>query len=153
MNIRWISIGFAVVFVLWCGWLFAIFRTLPEEIPIHFNGLGEADGWGHRNTLWLLPAVALFTTVVVIGAPLRAPDLINYPVKITPENKQRQWDLMMQFMIALAALCLILFMYISYVMVRKSLGHSSPSVIWLWLQIGLMFVLMGIYWWRSRKAA
>ena len=32
-------------------------RRMPEEIPTHFNAAGQADGWGSKSSILLLPIV------------------------------------------------------------------------------------------------
>jgi uncharacterized membrane protein len=65
---------------------------MPESIPTHFNFKGEADDYGPRLTLFLLPAIA---SVITIGMTWlsRYPGIFNYPVKITGENAERQQKL------------------------------------------------------------
>ncbi|MDX2029143.1 MAG: DUF1648 domain-containing protein [Blastocatellia bacterium] len=47
------------VVVLLVGWWIAVsvYPRLPDRIPIHFGLSGEADGWGGRAMIFLLPAV------------------------------------------------------------------------------------------------
>ncbi|MHC5741499.1 MAG: DUF1648 domain-containing protein [Nostoc sp.] len=33
--------------------------TLPDTIPVHFGFDGQANGWGSKKVLWLLPIVGL----------------------------------------------------------------------------------------------
>jgi uncharacterized membrane protein len=40
------------------------FQYLPEQIPTHFNALGEADDHGSKLNIFLLPAIA---TMIVFG--------------------------------------------------------------------------------------
>lgn len=56
-----------------------------ELVPVHFNLYGEADGWGNRSDLWILPSLALF---FYLGFFLfeRCYTKFNYPLKITERN-------------------------------------------------------------------
>lgn len=36
-------------------YLFSIWGSLPEEVPIHWNAAGEVDGYGSKSSLLLLP--------------------------------------------------------------------------------------------------
>lgn len=62
-----------------------VYRSLPEEIPIHFNAKGEADGWGGRAVIFGMPLMALpmFIILFFLG---KSPQVHNYPVKVTEEN-------------------------------------------------------------------
>ncbi|MHC5596804.1 MAG: DUF1648 domain-containing protein [Nostoc sp.] len=33
--------------------------TLPDTIPVHFGFDGQANGWGSKKVLWLLPIIGL----------------------------------------------------------------------------------------------
>ena len=33
---------------------FYLYPTLPAKIPMHFNMNGEVDGWGSRESIYLL---------------------------------------------------------------------------------------------------
>jgi uncharacterized membrane protein len=65
------------------------YSSMPETIPTHFNFKGEADDYGPRLTIFLLPAIA---SVITIGMTWlsRYPGKFNYPVKITEENVEKQ---------------------------------------------------------------
>ena len=36
---------------------FYLYPTLPAKIPMHFNMNGEVDGWGSRESIYLLPSI------------------------------------------------------------------------------------------------
>lgn len=73
-----------LILVLWIA-VIAGQAYLPEQIPIHFNSLGEADGYGKKETLLILPGIA---TLLYFGmSRLNAyPYLFNYPEQVTPAN-------------------------------------------------------------------
>ena len=50
-------------------WILAIlsFPDLPESIPTHFNAAGEADGFGEKTNIFVLPIVG---TILFIGMTL-----------------------------------------------------------------------------------
>jgi Protein of unknown function (DUF1648) len=45
----------------------ARYRDLPETIPIHFGLDGRPNGYGPRNTIWLVPAVQLLLTASALS--------------------------------------------------------------------------------------
>ena len=75
----------ATFLVLMIGFPLYYFNELPNTIPIHFNGSGEADGFSQKNTVWTLPVIGL---VIYIGMLIlnRYPHILNYPREITEEN-------------------------------------------------------------------
>lgn len=63
------------------------YATLPNEIPIHFNLAGVADGWGPKRYVFVL--VGVFGALVFGSAWLSTkPHLFNYPTEITESNAQ-----------------------------------------------------------------
>lgn len=48
----WIDVLTFSLMVGMIGYVFFSYSKLPVEIPIHFNLAGEADGWGHKGTLF-----------------------------------------------------------------------------------------------------
>ena len=80
--------GLAVLWVI----TFLFYAQLPEIIPTHFNGAGQIDGMGSKNTIWLLPAI---TTILFAGLTVlnRYPHTFNYLEEITPANAERNYRL------------------------------------------------------------
>lgn len=79
-SITW---GVVVLMVLIpFGYAYFLFPSLPDTIPIHFNAKGEADGWGSKHQIYLLPtilgAVGLFVFLLMSNIqkidPKRYPD-------------------------------------------------------------------------------
>ena len=71
------------------GWLFILaiwvltltnYTNLPDTIPTHFNGAGQADGFGHKAMILILPVIA---TILYVGltALNKFPHAFNYPTR------------------------------------------------------------------------
>ena len=73
-------------------WLLVIFKyaNLADVIPIHYNAAGEADKFGGKNTIFILPVVA---TILFIGLTVlnKFPHIFNYIREITNENAYFQY--------------------------------------------------------------
>lgn len=151
MNMRILYLGIAVWFVAWITWLLSVYTGLPDVIPTHFNAAGEVDGHGGKGSLWMLPGIALFTVLITLGLPQAAPSLINYPVKITEENRERQYALMLQFLSGLTLIMMALFTYISWITVRIATSGEANADLGLgvWLLIAPMFLWIFISIYRS----
>ena len=67
--------------------IYSVFQlaTLPAEVPIHFNFAGEADGWGSKYILLVLPLIAIVMTVA-LEALEKHPQLHNYPERLNESN-------------------------------------------------------------------
>lgn len=122
--------------IAWCAvialWLYAfnVIGSLPDTVPIHFNLENEADNWGSKHTLWLMPILA---TVIVGGFQVlkRYPEHLNYAVAITESNKQTQHQLAFLLLSYLAAFIPLLFLLIIYSTVRYVDQGSFEFPIWL----------------------
>ena len=61
------------------------FQNMPEIIPTHYGIDGQADGWGSRSTIFILPFISLLLSIG-LSTLNRFPHLFNYTVKVTEEN-------------------------------------------------------------------
>jgi uncharacterized membrane protein len=142
-----------VVYLLWVGWLVYMYPQLPAEIPTHFNARGVADGWGPRAVLISIPVVALFTSGVLLALAFSTSGLINYPVKLTEDNRDRQQRLMRHFLTVLAYIVLTLMIYISVAMVRgaHAPADSGYQAGGFWFFLAALLLWIGWYFWQSRQ--
>ncbi len=64
------------------------YNQLPEELPIHFNTPQKnSDGYGNKSFLWELP-ILMGIIVFIIYKLSNYPGILNYPIKIKPENAE-----------------------------------------------------------------
>jgi hypothetical protein len=61
---------------------------LPVRIPTHFNLLGQPDNWGSSRMLLLFPAIAAAIYLMMTWVS-RYPSAFNFPVRVTPRNRER----------------------------------------------------------------
>ena len=63
---------------------------MPETIPTHFNFKGEADCYGSKSNLWILPGIAIliYSLFSILN---RFPHIHNYMVNITEENAMKNY--------------------------------------------------------------
>ena len=69
-------------------YLIYMWNGLPEQIPSHYNGAGQADGWSGKGSLWFSPVMAVLL-YGFISLMEQFPDLWNTGIEVTPENKER----------------------------------------------------------------
>lgn len=67
-------------------------NNLPDRVPTHFTFTGVPDGYGSRSALiWeLVVALAVFLLITIAQ---KFPGSWNFPVRITAENKGREYML------------------------------------------------------------
>ncbi len=117
---------------------------LPDEIPGHFNGMGEVDRWGgSKIELFILPFIGLFLWIVMGGLLEKAPHMHNYPSRLNESNVKAFYLNSRKILNQVKNICLILFAFISIQMVRIGLGEVN-SLGWWFLPIVLIVVLIPI---------
>jgi uncharacterized membrane protein len=99
------------------------YMDLPETIATQFNAKGEADGFGSKMTLWLLPGITLFIYIIMLVIN-RVPHLHNYMVNITEENALKNYRLSTRLVRFTNLYCLIIFALVSYKIIETSKGNS-----------------------------
>lgn len=100
------------------------FRQLPDTIPTHFNASGTPDGYGSKNTLWILPVTAVFMYLMM--TVLEAlPHIYNYMVEITPENAPTQYRIATRLIRILKTVILVLLAFISYKTIKTTTGGAA----------------------------
>ena len=84
------AVGYGVFIV---GVLYSIISlsTLPSEVPIHFNFVGEADGWGSKYVLLVLPLIGI-VTVLALEAVEKRPHIHNYPQYMNEANVRQFYE-------------------------------------------------------------
>lgn len=121
-------------------YLAAVWTSVPEKIPMHYNFAGEIDRWGGKGELLFLLAMTwgLFVLVSVIE---RFPQIWNTGVKVTPENKGRVYRIL-KYMLKTMKLCIMLifsFLIIHTIRMEALPGWFMPAILLL------MFGNMGFW--------
>lgn len=112
----------AVVFMVLYPFYF--YGQLPAEIPNHFDGSGNVNGYGHKSGIWLVPAIAL-GTYVFLWLLNKIPHQFNYTVEITEENAHSQYQMATRLMRIINVTMVVFFAYITYTMVKAGLGGAE----------------------------
>lgn len=80
LTIAALAVQFLAPIVRW--------SRLPDPMPIHFNLTGEADGWGSRGTVFLLPVIALIGCALIALVIYRVkPEDWSLPYSVPPQRK------------------------------------------------------------------
>jgi len=136
-----ISIAVLCVIILYIGLLW---NSLPSQVPIHFNAEGNADRWGSRSILLLLPGVCL---LLFIGFSIvsRYPHRFNYPIMITAENAQEKYTLTRLLVSWLKVETILVISYMEWSMLQTAVGEYRGISIWL-LPVCIAVLLGTIGW-------
>jgi uncharacterized membrane protein len=116
-------------------------NALPDRIPTHFDSAGNPNAWGSPgNSLFILPAVAT-VVFLLIGLVNRKPERFNYPVRVTPQNRNRLQALALQLIACIQAESTGLLAILQYSILQAfRAGHFSlnPALI----PIGVAIILL-----------
>jgi uncharacterized membrane protein len=136
--------GWLALALLWTITLF-YFRKLPGTVPTHFNAAGNADGFGTRSTVFLLPSLG---TLLFIGLSVlkNFPYVFNYPVKITPENALKQYTMAVRLIRVLKFCIILIFTMLTWMSCTAAINRTNSLGAWfLPVTLMIMFVPLGIY--------
>jgi uncharacterized membrane protein len=114
---------------------------LPEQVPVHFNVVGEADGWGSKRIALIL---SVFGIVVMAICSIAAYNykMVNLPFRLNPENLSQQVTLIGRMMRILSVLCGLLFITILSMVAAPQWGiQSICSLLYLIIIVCLVVVL------------
>lgn len=128
------------------------YGELPDQIPTHFDGSGQPDGYGSRSSLiWLLGLSTAMWAGLWFAA--RIPHLHNYPFKVTEQNAAALYAVSRELMFAVRAAVQVMFAYILHGIVAVAMGDGEglgPAVA---LTILPIIVLLIVYMTRMSTAA
>lgn len=99
-----------------------MYDGLPEIMPQHFNAKGEADGFGPKKVLFILPAVGAVTLLIMFAAMWT--DKYNLPENVSIESARKATG---QLTVSIQ----IIFLILSYTSIKSGLEGSSPLGAWV----------------------
>ncbi len=125
---RWYPAGLALIAAIAS---LAVLNRLPEQMPVHFDMHGNANGWMPRAIgAFLPPALILFLWALLHVAPRIDPRRANY------EKFGEAWE------ITIGAVLGLIFA-IHFVVLALALGYPVPMQRVFPVLIGTVFVVMG----------
>lgn len=116
-------------------YLILAWKTIPDQIPDHYNAAGEIDRWGSKSELIVLPIISWLIFGLITLAE-RYPGIWNTGVRITPENRDAVYRLLKNLIAVIKIFVLLMFGSITVI---SSLRLSLP----VWYILGFMALLFG----------
>lgn len=112
-------------------------NQLPEEIPTHFNLLGQADGYNHKmSAIFGLPTLMLLMHWLLLFIMIKDPKSSNISSKI---------QLLIYGIIPFVSCLSMISIY------GESLGYSMMSGILAQIFMGVLMIVIGNYLPKTRK--
>ena len=106
-------------------WLIAYWKNIPAEIPTHFDLYGNADDFGSKKDIIMLP---IFTWIMlgVMSLVELCPGAWNTGVKVTPENSARVYGIIKGMLVWVKFIVMLIFVLMT---IFSALSKSLP--VWL----------------------
>ena len=144
-TLDWIFeiIAFSCLVWIWI-YCFISYSTLPDVIPVHYNELGFPNGYGSKDTIWLIPGIV---TIVVVALFFlnKYPHLFNYAVNITEQNALKQYQLSTRLLRIISMNVACLFNYIVYKEVEgATTGYSRLD--WWFIPLLIASIVIPTFW-------
>ena len=135
--------GYVILAGLWIFNTISFF-SLPEIIPIHFDGNGDVDGYGKRATIFLLPIIGtfLFGMMTILN---KSPENFNYSVEINTDNAEKQYTIATRLMRILKVIMIFIFLLIDYQTVQIAMGEATRLGNWFMLVISVLIFCPILY--------
>jgi len=130
--------------------LFYYWSALPDVIPTHFGISGEADGWGSKNTLFVLLVMSVFLYVMMTVLNF-FPHIFNYTVEITEKNARAQYSNARSMLNIIKVEMVYLFAYLTWGTVQVALGNASGLDVRIMIIAIILISVSPLYFiWRMR---
>ena len=104
--------------------------SLPDNVAIHFNGSGQANGWGHKNVLWLAFGIALSLYAIMTFISYR-PGL--YKSRMTKNNIEEQYKMTSEMARTVKAFILLACIGLTTFMLMTAQGKWTEQIPFLFL--------------------
>ncbi|WP_174614301.1 DUF1648 domain-containing protein [Virgibacillus ihumii] len=111
------------------------YESLPDRIPTYFNAQGEADGWGSKSSIFILPVITALTFILLYFLT-KAPHIFNLPVTITEDNAPRIYSLARTMMAVFNFEIVLILSYATWSTIQATRGEST---------LGVGFILFTIF--------
>ena len=112
-------------------------NQLPEEIPTHFNLLGQADGYNHKmSAIFGLPTLMLLMHWLLLFLMIKDPKSSNISSKI---------QVLIYWIIPFVSCLSMISIY------GESLGYSMMSGLLAQIFMGVLMIVIGNYLPKTRK--
>lgn len=111
----------------------AMYSSMPEIVPVHFNAQGVADRMGSKNEL--------MAVIAVLTVPMYF--LFKYLPKLDPKNQlERMGNKFYVMRLALTVFMSLIALGITYTTVNYD-QTSSMQPDWVFALVGLLFIVLG----------
>ena len=131
--------------------LVIVWSRLPQEVPAHYNALGEVDRWGSKWELIILPFIGAFIGIMMQVFE-KFPEWHNYPKRFNESNAAKFYSHSRKLMNQIKNICFIIFALILFESVSIALEWRSSTDTWF-LPVAFIsvFIPIGVGLYKQKK--
>lgn len=96
-------------------------RALPATIPIHFGISGKPDGWGGKESIWVLPLLAVIVNVALSISSV-FPAMQNLPFAVDRSRPEVQ-QLLLQMATTMKVAVVMVLAILNWLMIEVARGR------------------------------
>lgn len=133
------------------GSTFIYWGMAPDIVPTHYNGSGIADGYGSKNTMFIMLPIVV---ILYLGLDKLSdyPQIYNYIIEITPKNKEKQYNMAVTFMKILKLEVVLMFLYVQIKIATSMVRNEEHmTMVFLFISMAILFGSIGFYIYKSIK--
>jgi hypothetical protein len=149
----WVLEILSLLSLVACFYPLFFYNDISSEvlIPIHYNIYGEADNWGSRHSLLVLPLVSI-GIYFLLSVLERHPSKMNYPFKVNLNNPEI-CRLSVRMLRHLKLFTMLIFTYISlssyFIAIGKKFEGVNKYVMIIFLSA--LFITMIFYYLKMMR--
>lgn len=142
MKFSWMKVMTIFSLLLFVAAIIQIFvswSSLPDQVPTHYNALGEADRWGHKAFIFFAPLFGLAMWGLLHA--INRPTWINMPGFDANEASPKQLENAQLMLKVIANELLIVMSLLSFKDVYVAKGGMLS--LGIWEMIAVLVILIG----------
>lgn len=143
-----VALLIAIVAIVLTG---VFYFKAPDEVPSHFNVIGEIDGWSDKSVYWLMALIFVLGMAICASAAYNR-KLVNLPIRLKESVFYRQIGLIGRMCRIMTIGMGVIWMAVVFSMSAGFLGISTTTCVCMIgggviLMIGtVLFYTMKIWW-------
>ncbi len=148
---RWLVEGLTLAAILAMVAMTLIhWGELPATIPIHFGISGKPDGWGAKDSIWILPLLAVVVNVA-LSIAAAFPTMQNLPFAVDRTRPEVQ-QLLAEMTRTLKACVVMVLAILNWFMLEVALGRlPGLGPLFLPFILAMIFLPVGFYLVKLRR--
>lgn len=126
------------------------FPELDLSIPKHYGIDGTPDSYGNRTSILIMPIIGIIV-YSIMSMLHKHPEVFNYPIKITKENKDQLYKLGQSTIRNIKLIVIIGFASLNFFSIRIGMGLSQKLPLYIIPTFVILLILISIMYIKKMK--